>query len=741
MNTALQKATLGLLYLLAIVFSLKNLLEPDLWWQLRTGEWILETGSIPVADPFSFTYAGTPWQNIKWGFELLIALISRSMGVEMLMLVQVVCSIGIVYFLLSITRLLLSKTSFSLTYLIVGLSLCVLEYRMSGRPEAITHLFFLGFVFLLLRFRFTPSRFIWSVPLLMVLWANLHEAFGIGLVLLTVFTVSAWMEAAYTQTQTKQQAVTLTQILGLSIVAVCVNPHHVHLLLKPFEIAGQVYENKYTSEFVTYNQPMFWTKEAWITLGLLAFVTVVTLLQWLRTKGKNKWQRLNAVMPLPLVVMMLLLVYLASTSHRNIVFAAMLLTPVTIVNLRWLFQKIKFNEQIVWGSTCVLFVLLYISIVSNRYYTFWESKHRYGLEVPADATPVGAANFLEQHKLLSQPVFSDYLTSSYLLWRLQPTFKTFIDLRDLDVFPASHFDLFARILSDPSSFEKVDSQYRFGSVVLLRAPQMQTLHAYLYHHPVYRLRYVDAVCCVYVKDSSLTSVSTYTPLAVYPTAPIASSINHLFNPWFTEHDRSMLDETLNAGEYYYDAGNEELASAFAYQSVKQGKDEYRGLELLGQIAYHQFLEDTAATRHQWLDSASTYFNKAYKLNPEYVPLLIDLGVKTFNDQQYKSAVNYLKKACELAPDNLKAQRNMAEVYKTQAIANGDQKTLELSIFHFNRANQLNPHNPEIMMNLGFLYFRLGDCERAVEFLEQIVDYPNFTELQRTRAKECIAKCR
>jgi hypothetical protein len=45
------------------------------------------------------------------------------------------------------------------------------------------------------------------------------------------------------------------------------------------------------------------------------------------------------------------------------------------------------------------------------------------------------------------------------------------------------------------------------------------------------------------------------------------------------------------------------------------------------------------------------------------------------------------------------------------------------------------------MNLGFLYFRLGNCDRAVFYLEQIADYAGITELQRSRAKECIQKCR
>jgi tetratricopeptide (TPR) repeat protein len=301
--------------------------------------------------------------------------------------------------------------------------------------------------------------------------------------------------------------------------------------------------------------------------------------------------------------------------------------------------------------------------------------------------------------------------------------------------------LFAQIITNPAVFEKTDSQYNFGSVVLLRAPQMQTLHAYLYAHPVYRLRYMDAICCVYVKDRSLPVLTAYNPLVFYPQSKTAAVATRIFNPWYRAQNLDGMDEVLSAGEYYDDAGNSRLAALYAQQSVARGIDAYKGLELLGQIAYRAYTADTSITREQKADSATAYFNKAYKLNPEYVPVLIDLGVKAFNEQQYKGAITYLKKACTINPGNLKAQRNLAEVYKTVAITKSDKKMLDLAIDHFNNADHINPHNPDIMMNLGFLYFRAGDCNNAVQFLEQVVDYPGITELQRSRARECILKCK
>jgi hypothetical protein len=49
-----------------------NMNDTDIWWHLRTGEWILQHHAIPHADPFSGPNAGKPWAAYSWLFELLV---------------------------------------------------------------------------------------------------------------------------------------------------------------------------------------------------------------------------------------------------------------------------------------------------------------------------------------------------------------------------------------------------------------------------------------------------------------------------------------------------------------------------------------------------------------------------------------------------------------------------------------------------------------------------------------------
>ena len=54
--------------------------DPDVWWHLRTGEWILQHHAVPHVDPFSATAAGKPWQAYSWLFEVLISQLLQRFG-------------------------------------------------------------------------------------------------------------------------------------------------------------------------------------------------------------------------------------------------------------------------------------------------------------------------------------------------------------------------------------------------------------------------------------------------------------------------------------------------------------------------------------------------------------------------------------------------------------------------------------------------------------------------------------
>ena len=68
-----QMVVLSLLLAAAAIMCLHSAVanDPDIWWHMRTGEWIVQHHAIPRVDIFSGPNAGKPWQAYSWLFELL----------------------------------------------------------------------------------------------------------------------------------------------------------------------------------------------------------------------------------------------------------------------------------------------------------------------------------------------------------------------------------------------------------------------------------------------------------------------------------------------------------------------------------------------------------------------------------------------------------------------------------------------------------------------------------------------
>src|SRR5438105_12051710 len=56
------------------------LIDPDYWWHLTTGRWVLDHARVPTVDPFSFSHAGQGWYAHEWLAETALALADRVAG-------------------------------------------------------------------------------------------------------------------------------------------------------------------------------------------------------------------------------------------------------------------------------------------------------------------------------------------------------------------------------------------------------------------------------------------------------------------------------------------------------------------------------------------------------------------------------------------------------------------------------------------------------------------------------------
>ncbi|MBK8659465.1 MAG: hypothetical protein IPN22_11500 [Bacteroidetes bacterium] len=751
-----RKATdillLSLLFLVAVAMSIKGLREPDLWWQIRTGEWILAHGQVPHYDVFSYTYTGSPWVNVKWISEVLLALAARLGGPESVFLWQALVTCGIVFFLLKLADLSSEvapgKAPVVFSVLLV---LLAIEYRIIGRPEMFSHFFSVVFLWLLYRYHLNPGKQLWWLVPLQILWANTHEAFGMGVVLTALFCAGDWLQYTWGKygkwfTQTKRPLM-LTLVLVAQVASLAVNPYGIQLLLQPFKIFGQVYENKYTTELFDFRTLEYWQWNTWLVLLLVLVAVLGNVLEWRSKKtSSNKWLLFVQTYGLGYLLTLMAFTYLASSAYRNIVFFVLMLFPFLVRAMVFFGRKLFSNERALYlskGGVTVLLLVTYSLIVSNTFYKLIGSRDSFGLQVRTAYNPVAAADFVQAQNLTGK-CFSDYLTSSYLLWRLQPDFKSFIDLRDLDVFPASFFNEFAEAVTFPEEFERLDSIHHFSYVVLYR-PQFNALHRHLYNNSRFRMALLNEVAVVYTPAQDTLRLPSYSEALPKLQGRFSLAVNYLLNPFyaFTKSVNEVNTDAV-AASYYLAVGDLPRAR----QQLSGKTNDYQLLQLSGELAYNAALAadaDTtteALTKEQHLATALSYYMQSLQLKDDYGPTYLGLGAVYFQQQNYLTALEHFEKATRYDKTNLNAWLFAAECCKVMVNRNNEESAAyaRQAISFLQKAEQLNPDNPPMMLNIGFLYFRLNDCVNTRKYLLPIKDFEGFGPEQKTNIAQCLTKC-
>lgn len=163
--------------LLFLALAFRALLMPaqnDTFWNLRDGLEILRTRHIPHADTYSFTAAGAPYTDHEWLSQVLLALGQRLAGlpgVELIAAAAVLGALALVYRLTVGPRL----TRFILLAPALSVASCVWVLR----PQVFSLLAIALLVWLIVR-----ERWRW-LPLLFVVWANLHGGVVLGGLTLT----------------------------------------------------------------------------------------------------------------------------------------------------------------------------------------------------------------------------------------------------------------------------------------------------------------------------------------------------------------------------------------------------------------------------------------------------------------------------------------------------------------------------------------------------------------------------
>jgi hypothetical protein len=187
-----------LLSLLALaVFSLfvtqqAVLRDGDTSWHIAAGRWIWENAAVPAVDPFSFSAKGRAWTAHEWLIEIPIYWAHRVAGWHGLLALAGVALAGMTTIIALYLRRWFSPRY---TTIIVMVLIAALNMFMLARPHVFAWFLLSWWVVLLLRAREEHRVPHWSSALIIMLWANLHASFLMGLAIAGAMGLEALIEA------------------------------------------------------------------------------------------------------------------------------------------------------------------------------------------------------------------------------------------------------------------------------------------------------------------------------------------------------------------------------------------------------------------------------------------------------------------------------------------------------------------------------------------------------------------
>jgi hypothetical protein len=223
-------------YCYVAVVVMRTSFDPDIWWHLRTGQWIAEHGILPSTDPFSSFGQGKSWVAYSWLFELLIYALHRGFGLAGIVFYRVAMAFTVS---VAIHRFVAKREPQFLPVAgLVSLALVSLTELMNERPWLLTILFYTLSLDLVLDLRAGRSRRdIWLLPALFTLWANTHIQFVYGLFLLVLACVAPLVDLLPWFTEDRGHSARagsrewwrLGAVTLACTLATLLNPYHFHI--------------------------------------------------------------------------------------------------------------------------------------------------------------------------------------------------------------------------------------------------------------------------------------------------------------------------------------------------------------------------------------------------------------------------------------------------------------------------------------------------------------------------------
>ena len=361
----------------------------DVFWHLAAGRWMLDHHAVLRRDVFSYTVRGHSWVTPEWGYDVVLAESVRLVGPMAFWLLSAgLASLTVVAVAIRSRILGAGWTWTGLLSVEVGATLMLF---LDDRPQMVSYLL-LALLLLVLTLAHRRAAWLWSLPLIFAIWANMHGSFLLGLAVVSFEVLLALvpLRAGRVGVVNRLEPFPALAGLGAAVLATLVNP-----------FGFGIYSNGLG---VTFNSTISQVIEEWQSPNfhdvpvLLVFVVPLGLILAYVAISRGEVPAFDLVLTVFLLVCTLdavrFLPYFVVCSCGLLAICR----PLGTEQLR--------PTLLTWP----LLALICLSMLAGHWYPAGR---------PSPGEPVQATNYLEDHP---GRVFSTYLWNDYLIARHIPVF-------------------------------------------------------------------------------------------------------------------------------------------------------------------------------------------------------------------------------------------------------------------------------------------------------------------------------
>ena len=484
--------------------------DDDVFWHLATGRYIIETGTVPSTDVFGFITEGQEWMPFEWGWDVITFFIFKASGYTGLSIFRTL--IFLIIFFLYFLILRKFKVSYTISTLILTLLAFGIIDRLTPRPHIISMLFFVLLLYVIIDYRYFNRenyKKLFFIPVIFLLWANLHMGILAGMLLFGIYILSEVIIFYRPQKFSSKEIIPLTKpelvriliIFFASVLVMFINPNsfdtylyaYAHTKMKLLETI-----NEWRSPF----DEMF--SGGFVSTIYKIFLFGGVLILYYAIKKKDLF----------VAILFVGFVFYSVRAVRFTVDYIVICSVFLIISISFIVNNIK-NESFknfinvnpfpkVLISAALLFFIF--NLPNNNLYLEHLKYYRItGFGINSDFIPTQMYDFMRENRIteIGERPFNHFGTGGSLVWNF-PDSKNFIDSRNLN---DEIFSEYNSIISMKPGFEKKLDEHNIDYAFylapdLVRIPREmeQTIISYFSKNEDWKLVFWDDKSFLFVKN-------------------------------------------------------------------------------------------------------------------------------------------------------------------------------------------------------------------------------------------------